>query len=346
MRWRERLRGEILETLWSTVRHEYLSASDIIPSCDVFRITSDQTAIDCDEYSLSEKALSLSALSSRIETSLGGHVTVVDVILHPKYHTIELPDSDTIDLFEVDLAIGLPQLHKVSFSPRREDRGLSDPKHTGAQRTTRLNPTPKAERIPDSDSQEPLEERLRWILTPPIHELLSDPNLGLPHTPYSYEAMGLTEEQFFSLFKNLKARPKRARASGAPPRLVLDNMDDKEFERLVAEIYKAPGYDVRVTGGSHDGGIDIVAEQTNNPGRDRIVIQCKHMKANVGRPDLQKLWGVVSDDQQITSGHFVTSSGFTSEAKQFAMGKRLETIDRKDLKELVRTFNVAELVDE
>lgn len=159
-----------------------------------------------------------------------------------------------------------------------------------------------------------------------------------------HEAMGLTEEELFSLFSNLKARPKRSRSATAPPQVVLGNMDDKEFENLVAKVYEAQGFRVRVVGGSHDGGIDIIAERNNIPGRDRIVIQCKHMQANVGRPDLQKLWGVVNDDQRITRGDIVTSSGFSSEAIRFAADKRLELIDRKKLSELVVTHKVAEFV--
>jgi superfamily II DNA or RNA helicase len=156
-------------------------------------------------------------------------------------------------------------------------------------------------------------------------------------------AMGLTEEELFSLFKNLKARPKRARAPGSPLRVVLNNMNDKEFEDLVAKIYEAQGFEVQVVGGSHDGGVDIRAVRSNAPGRDRIVVQCKHIKGNVGRPDVQKLWGVANDDHKITRADLVASSGFTSEARQFARDKRLELVDRSRLVKLAMTLKVAEI---
>jgi len=36
-----------------------------------------------------------------------------------------------------------------------------------------------------------LQERLRWLLTPPIQELLRDPLLALPHEPHKYQQFGI-----------------------------------------------------------------------------------------------------------------------------------------------------------
>ena len=36
-----------------------------------------------------------------------------------------------------------------------------------------------------------LEEQLRWLLTPPIHELLSDPQLALPERPFPFQTAGI-----------------------------------------------------------------------------------------------------------------------------------------------------------
>jgi HJR/Mrr/RecB family endonuclease len=160
------------------------------------------------------------------------------------------------------------------------------------------------------------------------------------------EAMSLTEEELFSLFENLKARPKRHHKSQQPPRVILDHMDPKEFENLVASIYEAQGYDARNTGGSHDGGIDVLAEKTTGHGRERVGVQCKHTQAKVGRPELQKLFGVVSADQSMTRGDLVTSSDFSAEGRAFASGKRLTLINRKDLIQLAAKLRVAEFHDE
>jgi superfamily II DNA or RNA helicase len=156
-------------------------------------------------------------------------------------------------------------------------------------------------------------------------------------------ALGLTEEEIFSLF-NLTVRPRRPSRPTGPVQIVLDNLDDKEFEQLVALVYEKIGYQVTVTGGSHDGGIDIVAERGSGGGKDRVVVQCKHQKQNVGRPVLQQLWGVLNSDSSLTRCDVVTSAGFTSEALGFAMGKRLTLIDRSELEQLALKHGVARFV--
>jgi restriction system protein len=106
----------------------------------------------------------------------------------------------------------------------------------------------------------------------------------------------------------------------------------------VAEIYEKIGYDIKVIGGSHDGGV------VSGGGKDRIVVQCKHQKQNVGRPVLQQLWGVLNSDHSITRCDLVTSAGFTREALEFADGKRLTLVDRTKLEELARRYGVAQFV--
>jgi HJR/Mrr/RecB family endonuclease len=159
------------------------------------------------------------------------------------------------------------------------------------------------------------------------------------------DSMGLTEEEIFSLF-NLKVRPHRQprlKEEGQPIQLILKNVSPTQFENVVAEIYEKQGYKVTVTGGSHDRGIDIIAEKYVGDAREKVAIQCKHQQAVVGRPILQQLWGVVADDHSITRGDLITSSKFSAEAKDFAKGKRLTLIDRESLLPLARRFNVANL---
>ena len=156
------------------------------------------------------------------------------------------------------------------------------------------------------------------------------------------DSMGLTEEEIFSLF-NITVRPRTLSEKRGPPSIILENIDPTQFEVLVADLYEKQGYSVRHSGGSHDEGVDVLAERTSGGGLERIVIQCKHQQANVGRPTLQQLWGVVSSNPSFTRGDLVTSSGFTAEARQFASEKRLTLIGGDLLSELVREHGVAQL---
>ncbi len=158
------------------------------------------------------------------------------------------------------------------------------------------------------------------------------------------DSMGLSEEEIFSLF-NLTVRPRSKSSSSDTVTLMLDNMDSEQFELLVARLYERQGYIVHHLGGSHDGGIDILAEKTIAGATERVAIQCKHQQAKVGRPVLQQLWGVVSSDQTCTRGDLVTSSDFSAEGRAFAQGKRLTLMNCSAFMGLCREFKVAQFAD-
>jgi superfamily II DNA or RNA helicase len=157
------------------------------------------------------------------------------------------------------------------------------------------------------------------------------------------ESMGLTAEEMFRLF-DIKVRPKRPTRTGGPKRLEFENLSPEQFEELISQIYERQGYRIERTGGSHDGGVDVFATKVTATGMDRLAIQCKRQKQNVGQPVLRDLWGVVNSDHAITQGVVATSSEFTSEAQAFASGKRLRLLDGKTIQRLAREFEVAEFV--
>ncbi len=153
--------------------------------------------------------------------------------------------------------------------------------------------------------------------------------------------VGLSEEEIFGLFRDLRVRPRKRQPVSAPT-VVLANMSPEQFEVLVGLVYEAHGYRVQRTGQSHDAGIDLLAERQAGTGRELIVVQCKHQEAAVGRPVLQQLWGVVQADAQVTQGHLVTSGGFAAPARAFAEGKRLVLVDGEQLRRVAREKGIAE----
>jgi len=99
--------------------------------------------------------------------------------------------------------------------------------------------------------------------------------------------------------------------------------EDPEFlERTVLKLLHAMGYgssedDLQHLGGSGDGGVDGVIRQ-DKFGLDQIYIQAKRYgSATVGRPDIQSFVGALTG-QHATRGVFITTSSFSSEAKEFA----------------------------
>lgn len=99
------------------------------------------------------------------------------------------------------------------------------------------------------------------------------------------------------------------------PDKVLD-MSPREFEKLVASIFRANGFNVELTPASHDGGFDVLAVQRSNlVGETRFLIECKRYKKDkkIGIGLVQRLIGTVNQFKA-TKGILVTTSSFTRDA--------------------------------
>lgn len=109
------------------------------------------------------------------------------------------------------------------------------------------------------------------------------------------------------------------------------------FERVVVELLVAMGYggsrkDAGQTlGKSGDGGIDGVIKE-DRLGLDVIYLQAKRWEGTVGRPEIQKFAGALQG-QRAKKGIFLTTSGFSSEATQYAslIDSRIVLIDGETL---------------
>jgi restriction system protein len=100
------------------------------------------------------------------------------------------------------------------------------------------------------------------------------------------------------------------------------------FEKLVVELLLKMGYGGslkdagKAVGQSGDGGIDGIIKE-DKLGLDVIYIQAKRWEGVVGRPEIHKFVGALVG-QRAKKGVFITTSGFTKEAKEYA-----KTIEQK-----------------
>jgi len=119
------------------------------------------------------------------------------------------------------------------------------------------------------------------------------------------------------------------------------------FEQAVVDLLIAMGYggaEQRVTrlGRTGDGGVDGVIDQ-DALGLSRVYIQAKRYGAGntVQRPELQGFVGALAD-KGATQGVFVTTSGFSSGAKEYVdkIQSRMVLIDGIRLAELMIRYRV------
>jgi len=148
---------------------------------------------------------------------------------------------------------------------------------------------------------------------------------------------GLSEEELFGLFGLKSPGKENAKQSAVPytgdTLAQIIAMNPEDFERLIARLYNKQGYNTRVTPSSRDGGVDVEASKTTTAtGREMLAIQCKRYARgnNVGRPDCQKLLGVLSSNRKYTKGIIVTTSDFTQDARAFAQANgRIQLLNGK-----------------
>lgn len=117
---------------------------------------------------------------------------------------------------------------------------------------------------------------------------------------------------------------------------LIKSIDWKRFEELGAWYFQAKGRNAKVTELGADGGIDILLYGSDNSENILGVVQCKAWTNKlVGVKEIRELLGVMTD-VGCPLGIFLTSSGYTIDAKAFASGKHIKLIDAKKLLELIR----------
>jgi len=112
----------------------------------------------------------------------------------------------------------------------------------------------------------------------------------------------------------------------------LADASPKEFEELIADMFRRLGYHSVKTTGHIDIGIDILMKQK----RMKYVVQVKKYSEEnkVGRPTLQQLQGA-AQEYHTTGMKFVTYGYYTNDAKDYAKKHGIELIDHNELIKLM-----------
>lgn len=105
----------------------------------------------------------------------------------------------------------------------------------------------------------------------------------------------------------------------------------REFEFACAEIMGRQGWRTRVTKGSGDQGVDLIAERNGI----KVAVQCKMYSGVVGNGAVQEVYSGKSF-YGADIGIVVTTSGFTSSAKELARALDVYLLHESQLTELDR----------
>lgn len=104
------------------------------------------------------------------------------------------------------------------------------------------------------------------------------------------------------------------------------------FEDIVAQMYRALGYEAKLTSMSSDEGRDIILKRDGK----KYLVECKRYQLDklIGRPALQKFYAAIATDKA-EQGFFVTTSNFSKPAVGFARKTNIILINGHSLAKLM-----------
>jgi Holliday junction DNA helicase RuvB len=110
-----------------------------------------------------------------------------------------------------------------------------------------------------------------------------------------------------------------------------------DFERVIVELLNSLGFTAAMTKATGDGGVDIEATLDRPIVGGRYLFQCKRFApdALVGSAAVREFYGALVADRKAVKGVFVTTSGFTPHAREFAENLPIELIDGEQLAHLI-----------
>jgi hypothetical protein len=126
-----------------------------------------------------------------------------------------------------------------------------------------------------------------------------------------------------------------------PANRTLDDLTGVEFESLIKALLIEMGFQAELTEVTGDGGIDIVALLDRPFSGGRYIFQCKRYSEGnlVGAPAIRDFYGAVMADRAV-KGIFITTSEFTTQAKEFASQSGIELVNRARLNQILEKYKV------
>jgi HJR/Mrr/RecB family endonuclease len=107
----------------------------------------------------------------------------------------------------------------------------------------------------------------------------------------------------------------------------------RQFEEMIADLYRFAGHKAQRTGRSGDHGIDVVVESKTG---EKWVVQCKRWRGgSVGEPYIRDFYGAMQHEKA-DKGMIFTTARFSYNARRWAKGKPIALYDRDALLRLWR----------
>jgi len=110
----------------------------------------------------------------------------------------------------------------------------------------------------------------------------------------------------------------------------LQEMDDYEFEHLIANLWEEMGYQTEVSQQSQDKGVDVRA--INQQGEKHLIQAKRHGPGSkVSQPKIQQYGSLYRQENNVDKVYVVTTNEFTPQAKEIADKIGVKLVNGKGL---------------
>lgn len=136
-----------------------------------------------------------------------------------------------------------------------------------------------------------------------------EPEMEYLREIYSAEDLFDLHESIAELIAALKQSP-----------YLLDEVTPRQFEEIVAEVFRSKGFEVDLTKRTRDGGKDIIAVHTDAIGiKNKYFVECKRYAESkkISVDVVRSLYGVMNTIDGPNKAIIVTTSTFTDDARKF-----------------------------
>lgn len=116
----------------------------------------------------------------------------------------------------------------------------------------------------------------------------------------------------------------------------LKALSPSDFEKLVAETYRAQGHKVDIVGSTGDHGIDLVVKTRKG---ETWLVQCKKYRGKVGEPVIRDFYGALRASDA-DAGAVITTGLITAQARLWAEGKPIFLYDGDDFLDVMKSTRI------
>ncbi len=116
----------------------------------------------------------------------------------------------------------------------------------------------------------------------------------------------------------------------------LKALSPSDFEKLVAETYRAQGHKVEIVGATGDHGIDLVVKTRKG---ETWIVQCKKYRGKVGEPVIRDFYGALRASDA-DAGAVITTGLITTQARLWAEGKPIFLYDGDEFLDVMKTTHI------